>query len=565
MKPFPQSIRLSFSAAAHQATAIDNLSLNPHDLFEFTSGRWIYNDELRRAERRNSFNVEGLLQLAAESVKRSLDEIVRFEKLAEGGFNRVFLITMRDGFRPVARIPYSITTPKFFAVASEVATLAFLRGYGLPVAEPYGYSPTTENSAGTEYIFLQYLEGISFSSVFYTMDEGEIISVLRQIAELERKFMSINFPAGESLYFTEDLKYIKAAGVPTHDEDFSVGPETSSPLWSGRRGLLDVDRGPYATFEEALARGAEKEKAYLQKFGRPLHPFQRIRRPAYEYQEQSPSDHIENLERYLNIVPSLVHKPEDSNRARVLNRFCIRHPDIQPNNIIVSRSPDTNSYRVVGLIDWQHAAILPLSLQAGFTPNMDNYGDTGWDPTQPPSLPENFDALDKAAQESEMIDYRHRLLHYYYIKSMEELNYHHYCAMMEPMGMLRRRLFYHARSAWDGETLDLKVALIEAAQKWEALSETKGEPCPLAFDPEDVRKTEELEAEVADLDGLFKRFQGAIGFGAEGRVPTERYEESLAFCKKLKEDGLLKIEDEEVRAQIIAHWPFDNMDERDYI
>lgn len=28
------------------------------------------------------------------------------EKLDEGGFNRIFLITMHDGFRMIARIPY---------------------------------------------------------------------------------------------------------------------------------------------------------------------------------------------------------------------------------------------------------------------------------------------------------------------------------------------------------------------------------------------------------------------------------------------------------------------------
>jgi hypothetical protein len=45
--------------------------------------------------------------------------IVDLGKLAEGGFNRTFLITMRDGFRMVARIPYPVTVPKYYAVASE--------------------------------------------------------------------------------------------------------------------------------------------------------------------------------------------------------------------------------------------------------------------------------------------------------------------------------------------------------------------------------------------------------------------------------------------------------------
>ena len=73
-------------------------------------------------------------------------------KLAEGGFNRTFLITMHDGFEMVARIPYPVTVPKFYAIASEVATMRFLRFAGLPVPEVYDYSPSSDNAAKTEYI-----------------------------------------------------------------------------------------------------------------------------------------------------------------------------------------------------------------------------------------------------------------------------------------------------------------------------------------------------------------------------------------------------------------------------
>ena len=36
--------------------------------------------------------------------------------------------------------------------------------------------------------------------------------------------------------------------------------------------------------------------------------------------------------------------------------------------------------------------------------------------------------------------------------------------------MLRRRLFDHSNAPWEGETLALKVALIEAMEKWETLA-----------------------------------------------------------------------------------------------
>ncbi|KAJ5389122.1 uncharacterized protein N7496_000190 [Penicillium cataractarum] len=108
------------------------------DLFEYTSGRWIYNDALRHLERRRAFNVPELKRLAALAVHQKEDDIVSFEKLAEGGFNRTFLITMRDRFQLFARIPYPVTEPKFLVVASEVASLDFLRSHGIPVPKVFG-------------------------------------------------------------------------------------------------------------------------------------------------------------------------------------------------------------------------------------------------------------------------------------------------------------------------------------------------------------------------------------------------------------------------------------------
>ena len=73
-----------------------------------------FNDDLRHAERRRAFKVDEQSRLAVEAVNRSSDDIVRLEKLAEGGFNRTFLITMRCGFQMAVRIPYPATFPKVF-------------------------------------------------------------------------------------------------------------------------------------------------------------------------------------------------------------------------------------------------------------------------------------------------------------------------------------------------------------------------------------------------------------------------------------------------------------------
>jgi hypothetical protein len=286
-------------------------------------------------------------------------------------------------------------------------------------------------------------------------------------------------------------------------------------------------------------------------------PFRRARREGYQYREQPPSDHIENLERYLLIASSLI--PRDL----ALGHFRIRHPDLQPSNIIVSRSPDS-SLPVVSLIDWQHTSILPLFLLAGIPQQLQNIHDLGSQSMTRPLPPESLDDLDENQQSEEMELYRRRLVHYYYVKSTEKYNKLHYAALADPIGLFRRRLFHHASDPWEGETLALKVALIDATQNWETLA-GGGAPCPVVFDPDDVHQTRELDKEQREVDEALEECRAVIGHGPEGWVPVEYYEEAMARSKQLKEDGLAAAESEADRAQVEAHWPFDDMDELDYV
>ena len=63
------------------------------------------------------------------------------EKLDEGGFNRIFLITMLDGFQMIACILYPVTEPKFYAVASEVAKSDGIYAGEFTGQDPSAYLP----------------------------------------------------------------------------------------------------------------------------------------------------------------------------------------------------------------------------------------------------------------------------------------------------------------------------------------------------------------------------------------------------------------------------------------
>ena len=121
--------------------------------------------------------MDGLCRLAAESVNQSPDDVVSLSKLAEGGFNRTFIITLRDGRQMIARIPYPITVPKYYTVASEVATIEYLRSSGLPAPEIYGYSPDSDNVAGSAHILMEFVQDSELSEVWPGLDDQKVISV----------------------------------------------------------------------------------------------------------------------------------------------------------------------------------------------------------------------------------------------------------------------------------------------------------------------------------------------------------------------------------------------------
>lgn len=202
------------------------------------------NEALRLRERRRVFNIPGLFKIIADALFRKPEEIVGFRKLGEGGLNRTFLVTFDTGPEIVARIPYPLLTPKTYTLASEAATMNFLRSKGLPIPEIFAYSFVSNNEAQTEYLLMEYVEGADLSEFWFDLQKAEITSLMDQLAELESVMMSIYFPAGGSIYYAEDLKTLSGnSGIPL-EGPYCIGPDVSMPLWYGRREQLDIFRGP---------------------------------------------------------------------------------------------------------------------------------------------------------------------------------------------------------------------------------------------------------------------------------------------------------------------------------
>ncbi|PYH41312.1 phosphotransferase family protein [Aspergillus saccharolyticus JOP 1030-1] len=497
------------------------------DLFNDTSGRWIYDEHLRKSQRRRPFNVDELKRLAASSINAPASEVVDLQKLGEGGFNRTFLVTMRDGFQLVARIPYPVTEPKYLLVASEVATINYLRRRGFPVPRIYGYSATADNAAGTEYIFMERASGRSLTERWFDLSEKELAGLVEKLVAWEARLFALEFPASGSIFMERDLRCMETVPIPGEEGfvpegQFCIGPEVTRGLWLGQRRILPVHRGPYTSPVEALTAGARKEIAYLEEYGQPVQS-SKHRSPHQPY-KQSPREYINSLADYLRIAPYLV--PSDTS----LTRHTIRHPDLQPSNIFVD-----DDLEITALIDWQYTNIRPLFLQCGVPTNLQSADGDSPNLLQEPSLPERLDMLSEAEKSRERELFRSRWLHYCYLNSTAKLNRPHQAALTGDLGVLRQKLCNQAAVPWDGDNVTLKADLIQLTMNWERLARSEDSDdstCPITYDKDEANKCLELSSAQMEFNEQDQWSRHALGVGSEGWVPAERYEYVKA-CEEL--------------------------------
>lgn len=95
------------------------------DLYSFTRGRFVVNEEHEMTTRYKRFNAVELGKVAANALGSC--ECTKFEKYADGTCNRIFLLTMNDGKEAVAKVPLPTSGAPHYITASEVATSDYVR------------------------------------------------------------------------------------------------------------------------------------------------------------------------------------------------------------------------------------------------------------------------------------------------------------------------------------------------------------------------------------------------------------------------------------------------------
>lgn len=96
-------------------------------LFKSTRYRYVSNEAEELQQRYIEFDVEELSKQAAHAVGSR--HCVSITKSDDGSFNRVLVLEMDDGKQVIAKIPTPNAGPIHEVVASEVATMEFVRNF----------------------------------------------------------------------------------------------------------------------------------------------------------------------------------------------------------------------------------------------------------------------------------------------------------------------------------------------------------------------------------------------------------------------------------------------------
>ncbi|KAK1139773.1 hypothetical protein N8T08_011170 [Aspergillus melleus] len=394
---------------------------------------------------------------------------------------------MLDNTAVLARLPYPSTKPRQLAVASEVETLALLRAHGLPVPRMYAYSTNTKDPVGSE----------SWRSY---QESHLVIGGSSYLTEnVSRCFCSLY---GQKQSFML-LSFLRAEAYTTPATCHPTQISASAPMQLFNGGL---------------------QSAPLSVLIAVLDPIDVLRNPALytDYGLSDPSEHVASLKSYFKIAPKLLPSNE-------LLRLVLRHSDIQPNNILVS-----DDLNIVGLIDCQHASVLPLFLAADIPKFFQNYDNPESLVFRPPPSP-NLSDMDEDAKANALHDFQRHHTHFFYLAFTQRFNELHFRAIEHATNMLTR-----------------------LTQAWHKYSTG---PCPISFSATKSDSIMHVKTMQEKVDLQLKQIRDLIGFGVDGWTHSEEYEAACARARQAKVVGLVSLATDHEREMTNQHWPFDDHNE----
>lgn len=313
---------------------------------------------------------------------------------------------------------------------------------------------------------------------------------------------------------------------------------------------------------------AIREKAYIAAHARPIPDGPQKRRLG---ELADPTTHLAALDEYLALAPHLIPLNDP-----ILPGFHLWHPDLHSKNIFVS--PYTNAkgktaYKITDIIDWQHAVVAPLYLQARPSQFIAELvpadPDDDFHPSKPPALAEGFKLLPDGEEKRaiQATFERRGLMHMYYVASMHgspgiRAYYSH--PMLYVVGQPTHLAACTWGSPWTMEIAPFRSALVDVVQQWDDVqsfihpnSDRSAVSCPVHFDDTQVESIAEQLDKWRDTRAFLEGAIEQVGIDQLGFVThadfadaKKRNDEALREWQAYRPDGDISPAD---RALI---WPF---------
>ncbi|TVY94253.1 Altered inheritance of mitochondria protein, mitochondrial [Lachnellula willkommii] len=509
------------------------------DFFRYTSCRWVWDEEQQLLDRYRRFNVQELQRVAATSV--GAKECVSMTKLAEGSFNKVFRLIMDNGSVVVARIPNPNAGPSYYTTASEVATMDFVRMpfqnpferlltsnqartiLEIPVPEVYAWSASVSNPVGAEYIIMEEVVGRQAADSWNTMELEDKVSIMKELISIEKKLLSVSFSCFGNIYYASDnvegsiaAKIVGDVSIDVQNivsTRFTIGPMVEREFWSKERSELDIDRGPWKDPHDYISAIALREIAWIKKYAIPTVSNDPLKPSAAQ---NSPSEHVSLLGKYLDVAPYLLPTDPDLLTANLW------HKDLHSGNIFIEKN------RITSIIDWQGTWAGPLFIQARH-PKLINYnGEIML------KLPENY----KHLKEEEKIPIKEQVA-----SSIILYLYENFTAKENPRlsrvfrtehGRTRGEVISFCGNTWDDDILPFRESLVRMERYWDELGFNI--PCPIHFTEDELRSHLDDAEGWNEVQDFWDSVAGIVE--RDGWTPCDKYEDAVVLFSELRQTGL---------------------------
>ncbi|EFR04208.1 protein kinase subdomain-containing protein [Nannizzia gypsea CBS 118893] len=450
-------------------TLVTGKTIGEEDMFKYTSGRFLINEEHQCQQRYIKFDIPQLCAVAA-TAGASASPVMSIEKM-EGGFCKALLMRKADGTEVVAKLPSKLAGPPSYSTASEVAP------------------------------------GVQLYKKWGDMDGTSRLELTKHLGNLESELATIHFPASGSLYLRGSSVPKGSWNLPDSidpSQSYCIGPSMERS-WNKTTGARTcepgISAGPWTSLSEYGINIAKREISRIPTSAKDTRPYNRNRCADRE---------IADLTKATTVFKILESQhPELASISKPI----LWHTDLHSGNIFVSEQDPT---QIVSIIDWQFISAGPLFLQVNWPDFLKPNDEYIYGVVQP-QLPDDFETLDEAEKKLAISDRNDAIV----TKSYEIRSALHckdvYRSLNLPSVFLET--FIRCGEASAEGTIGLRACLAELYKSWDSLGFT-GE-CPLSFTDDELQVIEAEFKEYRDWHDVQELAKRYLETDADGWISPE--------------------------------------------